>query len=252
MAGYHEADIPRGVFGERSKIEEELAELIDAERQGVRIMAMCELSDLFGALVEYASRKYGRAVRGGLGPHGARDREGIPGGAAQMNGKAYRGDNVKQVILDRLSLVVYNIITKETLHDALRERHSDHVLAQAEWAVHPAVVGMAMELRAWLLKSRHNDTERLSVTVPRTWWDHLKHDILRGKPENPWRRFFQIIIKRFAPPRYRTETKTVETVVRVCPHNDCYFSESNKHLDFLTYGGKSDEGGKADEPARQA
>jgi ribosome-binding protein aMBF1 (putative translation factor) len=59
MAGYHEANIPKGVFGERSKIEEELAELIDAERQGVRIMAMCELADLYGALVEYAERKYG-------------------------------------------------------------------------------------------------------------------------------------------------------------------------------------------------
>jgi hypothetical protein len=59
MAGYHEADIPKGVFGQLSKIEEELAELIDAEGQGVRIMAMCELSDLYGALLAYAMLKYG-------------------------------------------------------------------------------------------------------------------------------------------------------------------------------------------------
>lgn len=47
---YHLAEIPRGVYGEVSKIEEELAELKDAIAQGNRIMALVELSDLVGAV----------------------------------------------------------------------------------------------------------------------------------------------------------------------------------------------------------
>lgn len=56
--GYHLADIPKGKLGEISKIREELDELIDAEAQGVRIMALVELSDLVGALRAYLSRYY--------------------------------------------------------------------------------------------------------------------------------------------------------------------------------------------------
>ena len=50
MSGYHLADIPRGVYGELSKIREELEELQDAHDQGVRVMVLCELSDLIGAV----------------------------------------------------------------------------------------------------------------------------------------------------------------------------------------------------------
>jgi hypothetical protein len=57
MAGYHKREIPRGVFGEVSKIREELEELEDALEQGNRIMAWCELCDIYGALEEYAKRK---------------------------------------------------------------------------------------------------------------------------------------------------------------------------------------------------
>lgn len=53
MAGYHIRDIPRGLYGKISKIEEELLELKDAEEQGVRIMMLCELSDLIGAIRGY-------------------------------------------------------------------------------------------------------------------------------------------------------------------------------------------------------
>lgn len=53
MAGYHIKDIPRGKFGEISKIEEELLELKDAAEQGVKIMVLCELSDMLGAMREY-------------------------------------------------------------------------------------------------------------------------------------------------------------------------------------------------------
>ncbi len=54
MAGYHVDNIPKGVLGRSSKITEELAELIDAEKQGVRIMVAVELSDLYGAIEAFA------------------------------------------------------------------------------------------------------------------------------------------------------------------------------------------------------
>ena len=56
--GYHAVPIKKGVLGEISKIQEELDELKDAENQGVKILIAVELSDLFGAVREYAL-KYG-------------------------------------------------------------------------------------------------------------------------------------------------------------------------------------------------
>lgn len=60
--GYHRVKIKKGVLGEISKIQEEVDELKDAEAQGVRIMIMCELADIFGALRVYA-KKYGLKMR---------------------------------------------------------------------------------------------------------------------------------------------------------------------------------------------
>lgn len=53
MAGYHDAPITKGVYGELSKLQEELDELKDAEQQGVKILALVELSDLVGAIEQY-------------------------------------------------------------------------------------------------------------------------------------------------------------------------------------------------------
>jgi hypothetical protein len=60
--GYHTVPIKKGVLGEISKIQEEIDELRDAEAQGVRILVMCELADLFGAIRAYAL-KYGLKMR---------------------------------------------------------------------------------------------------------------------------------------------------------------------------------------------
>jgi surface antigen len=54
--GYHTRPIPKGVLGEVSKIQEELDELLDAEAQQNKILAMVELSDLYGALEAVATR----------------------------------------------------------------------------------------------------------------------------------------------------------------------------------------------------
>lgn len=57
MTGYHKRRIERGVFGEISKIREELEELEDAAEQEVKVMVGSELSDLYGALREYANKQ---------------------------------------------------------------------------------------------------------------------------------------------------------------------------------------------------
>lgn len=63
--GYHTVKISKGVLGESSKIREELEELQDAERQGVRILVACELADLYGAL-RHCAAGYGLTM-GDLG-----------------------------------------------------------------------------------------------------------------------------------------------------------------------------------------
>ena len=54
--GYHFADIPKGDYGTISKIQEELLELQDAMDQGNKIMALTELSDLYGAIEGFIER----------------------------------------------------------------------------------------------------------------------------------------------------------------------------------------------------
>lgn len=54
--GYHTVRINKGLLGTSSKIREELEELLDAERQGVKILISCELADLYGALQACAAQ----------------------------------------------------------------------------------------------------------------------------------------------------------------------------------------------------
>lgn len=60
--GYHVRDITRGTYGEFSKIVEEFEELLDAHEQGVKIMELCEISDLYGALRGYVERHFGMTM----------------------------------------------------------------------------------------------------------------------------------------------------------------------------------------------
>lgn len=57
-AGYHLASIPRGVYGEASKIYEEVAEFKDACEQGLRVMELAELSDVMGAVRGYLAKHW--------------------------------------------------------------------------------------------------------------------------------------------------------------------------------------------------
>lgn len=55
--GYHTTLIQRGILGESSKMLEEIYELIDAELQGCKVMAILELADLLGAIEAYLEKK---------------------------------------------------------------------------------------------------------------------------------------------------------------------------------------------------
>lgn len=56
--GYHKASIVKGVVGEISKIQEELDELRDAMDQEVKIMALVELSDMYGAMELFLEKHF--------------------------------------------------------------------------------------------------------------------------------------------------------------------------------------------------
>lgn len=57
--GYHIRKIQKGHYGEVSKIREELEELEDALEQDNIIMALVELSDMFGAMEAYIENHFG-------------------------------------------------------------------------------------------------------------------------------------------------------------------------------------------------
>jgi hypothetical protein len=56
--GYHLHNIRKGKLGDSSKIREEVDELIDAEAQGCKIMALVELSDMVGAIELYLAKHF--------------------------------------------------------------------------------------------------------------------------------------------------------------------------------------------------
>lgn len=62
MAGYHINDIPRGVYGELSKVIEEALELKDAMEQGQKLMCLIEISDIIGAIEGYIEKYYGGKI----------------------------------------------------------------------------------------------------------------------------------------------------------------------------------------------
>ena len=56
--GYHNRKIDKGVLGEFTKIQEEFVELLDAVEQDDKILQICELTDLIGAIESFAGDKF--------------------------------------------------------------------------------------------------------------------------------------------------------------------------------------------------
>jgi len=53
---YHKTKIEKGRIGEFSKIKEEFQELEDAVNQNSKVLIICELTDLVGAIELYAKQ----------------------------------------------------------------------------------------------------------------------------------------------------------------------------------------------------
>ncbi len=60
---YHKKEITRGQVGYFSKIKEEFQELEDAFEQGDKILQICELTDLIGAIELYAENKFNLSLQ---------------------------------------------------------------------------------------------------------------------------------------------------------------------------------------------
>ncbi len=58
---FHITPIKKGIYGELSKIQEELDEAVDAEMQGQDLMLLIELSDIVGACAG-VSEQYGMTL----------------------------------------------------------------------------------------------------------------------------------------------------------------------------------------------
>lgn len=56
--GYHLRDIPKGELGELSKVLEEVLEAQDGEEQSNKLLVLCELADIYGALRDYLQKKF--------------------------------------------------------------------------------------------------------------------------------------------------------------------------------------------------
>ena len=56
--GYHTRQFAKGVYGEFSKVEEEWEELLDARKQNARILELCEIADLYGAISGYVRKNF--------------------------------------------------------------------------------------------------------------------------------------------------------------------------------------------------
>lgn len=54
--GYHTKEIEKGVLGEFSKIKEEFLELEDGYEQGNKLLMLCEIADLLGAISAYIKK----------------------------------------------------------------------------------------------------------------------------------------------------------------------------------------------------
>lgn len=60
--GYHKKEIRKGILGEFSKIQEEFEELTDAVEQKDKVLQICELTDLIGAIEIFSEMKFGLSL----------------------------------------------------------------------------------------------------------------------------------------------------------------------------------------------
>jgi phosphoribosyl-ATP pyrophosphohydrolase len=59
---YHKNKIIKGELKEFSKIVEEFSELVDAYEQGDKVLQICEMTDLIGAIGLYSKDKFNLTI----------------------------------------------------------------------------------------------------------------------------------------------------------------------------------------------
>lgn len=138
--------------------------------------------------------------------------------------------NTETVLLEKFFVGVQSRMPMRILQD-LAKRHQDHVVRQGKLYTNldPVTDEMLIAMRLYLFKGMHDEKEVLSVTYPATWFDHLKDAWLKsGVSWKAW------AAGKLAPPKYTTEVRETK-IIRVCPHNDTYFSDSDQHLYYLLW-----------------
>lgn len=58
----HLKEIPKGIYGDFSKIKEEFLELEDSVEQKDKVLQICELSDLIGAIEGFSMKKFNLSI----------------------------------------------------------------------------------------------------------------------------------------------------------------------------------------------
>ncbi len=60
--GYHTRNFEKGIYGDFSKVQEEWEELLDARFQNARVLELCEIADLYGAIAGYVESNFGMTM----------------------------------------------------------------------------------------------------------------------------------------------------------------------------------------------
>lgn len=138
--------------------------------------------------------------------------------------------DAERVTFDKLYFGVKAHIPQIVLRE-LTVAHRDHPLRQAtlQAELNPMYDELIISMCGWLLKSQHTEIKKqFPVSVPLTWWDHIKHDMLQST-----RRWVVWLARQFKPPTYAYIVQHEVHETRVCPHNNSYFSESAQHIQWL-------------------
>src|SRR5258708_2811322 len=94
----------------------------------------------------------------------------------------YNKPKITDLVMTKMPIGVSAMITKEVLEE-LTGLHRDHVLRIATLESRDNFLGdkLIVEMRSFLLKSEHTEKTFVSISVPKTWWDHLKQDLCNSR-----------------------------------------------------------------------
>ena len=151
-----------------------------------------------------------------------------------MSNPQYANRNLQSetVTFDRFLVNVDAAVSDAVMRD-LATAHRDMPLRMGTVSseLSPVYTHMLFSMRAWLLKSQHVEKSiRATLIFPKTWWDHVKHDMLSS--ERSWAVW---VAKRFAAPNYTMVVQEEVHETRVCPHNNTYFPEGKQHINYLLW-----------------